>query len=25
MFLTGRREQLWDGLMKAPVGSVQVA
>ena len=24
-FLTGRREQIWDGLMKAPAGSVQVA
>ena len=25
MFLTGRREQFWEGLMKAPAGSVQVA
>jgi asparagine synthase (glutamine-hydrolysing) len=25
MFLTGRRDQLWDGLMKIPAGSVSVA
>jgi asparagine synthase (glutamine-hydrolysing) len=25
MFLTGRREQIWDGLMPATIGSVQVA
>ena len=25
MFFTGRREQIWDGLMKIPAGSVSVA
>ena len=25
MFLTGRRDQLWDGLMRVPAGGVSVA